>query len=74
MERTNKIMAIARCPQCDAACVDGHDEDCQIYCAKCGYSFVPKSFVRMTDAEYKEFTQKAKRRFDKGGWTAYTTD
>ena len=60
MGRNNqKPVELARCPQCNALCVNGHDVDNQIYCAKCGRSYVPKSYIEMTDEEFRAMTEKA---------------
>lgn len=67
-------LELARCPRCNALCVNGHDVDCQIFCAKCGQSFIPKSYIEMSDEEYKEMTQKAAQKHQRSGWIAYTID
>ena len=52
MERNNsKNVTLARCPHCNALCVNGHDEDNQIFCAKCGETFLPKSYEEMSEEE-----------------------
>ena len=67
----NKIV-LAECPRCKAMCLKGHDEDGQIMCAKCTNSFKPKVEISMTADEYKEFAEKAIKRHEKVGWTAFT--
>lgn len=63
---------MARCPHCNALCLNGHDVDNQIYCAKCGLSFIPKSYVELTAEEYEEMKKKATTRHEKSAWIAYT--
>ena len=74
MGRNNqKPVELARCPQCNALCLNGHDVDNQIYCAKCGRSFIPKSYIEMSDEEYKDMTEKALQKHQRSGWLAFTT-
>ncbi len=70
-QRESKV-EMARCPQCNALCLNGHDVDNQIYCAKCGQSFIPKSYVEFTTAEYEEMKKKATARHERSAWIAYT--
>lgn len=63
---------LARCPRCNALCVNGHDVDNQIFCAKCGQSFIPKSYIEMTNEEYVAMTKKATTEHHRSGWTAFT--
>ncbi len=64
---------IAICPRCGAICVEGHDDDGQIFCAKCGHSYTPKTVETLTDEEFKERI-KGKRRIEKSSWIAYVTE
>lgn len=74
MGRNNsKTVEAARCPRCNALCVNGHDVDNQICCAKCGRSFVPASYVIMDTDEFKVMKQQALKKHKRGGWEAYTT-
>lgn len=81
MERKNNMPAVApkeskvemaRCPRCNALCLNGHDVDNQIYCAKCGQSFVPPSYVELTTTEYEEMKKQATARHERSAWIAYT--
>ena len=80
MERNENMSAaetefkveMARCPSCNALCLNGHDVDNQIYCAKCGLSFIPKSYVELTTTEYEEMKKKATARHERSAWVAYT--
>lgn len=65
---------LAVCPSCKATCVEGNDTDCQIYCANCGNSFVPKEVKSITNEEYVELKKNAKSERTRGGWTAFVTD
>lgn len=71
--KNKKSVELARCPQCNALCVNGHDDDRQIFCAKCGRSFIPKSYEEMTDEEYREMAAKATCKHVRSSWVAYTT-
>ena len=66
------IVKMARCPICNALCLNGHDVDNQINCAKCGQSFLPKSYVELTTAEYEDMKKKAAARHERCAWIAYT--
>ena len=75
MERKNEYKVnLATCPSCNATCVEGNDNDCQIYCANCGKSFIPKEVREVTDEEYKEIAESAKAKKTRGGWTAFVTN
>lgn len=67
------VELLARCPNCNSLCVNGHDDDNQICCAKCWQTFLPKSYVKMTDEEYKKMTEKATHKYEHCGWIAFTT-
>lgn len=69
--RESKV-ELARCPRCNALCLNGHDVDNQIYCAKCGQSFIPQSYVELTNEEYEAMKEKATARHEKSAWIAYT--
>lgn len=69
--RDSKV-EMARCPHCNALCLNGHDDDNRIYCAKCGLSFIPKSYVELTTEEYEEMKKKATARHERCAWTAFT--
>ena len=74
MERNNSNnVTLARCPHCNALCVNGHDEDNQIFCAKCGMTFLPNSYEEMTEEEYKQMAKDAISKHMRGGWIAYKT-
>lgn len=73
----NYTLEIARCPHCNAICLNGHDDDGHIYCAKCKQSFIPKELTQITDKEYKELLEKVKKggvRYDCSAWTAFVVD
>ena len=72
MEKRNNKIILATCPRCNAVCLQGHDEDGQVMCAKCGNTFKPKADILMNADEYKEFSEKAQERHERGGWTAFT--
>ena len=74
MERNNsKTVTLARCPKCDAFCVNGNDDDHQIFCAKCGATFLPKSYTEMTAEEYGEMAKNAVSTHLRNGWVAHKT-
>lgn len=67
------LVEMANCPRCKAICLVGHDEDGQIFCAKCGNSFRPDKTIKMDEKEYEEMlANKVKMKHESGGWTAYT--
>lgn len=68
---TSYEVVIAVCPTCGATCVEGHDNDGQIFCAACGVTFMPKETTAICDADYIKLTKEAKRRIERGGWTAF---
>lgn len=69
--QTNYEVVIAKCTKCGATCVEGHDNDGQIFCAACGLTFLPKETKAISDVEYTALTKSAKKRIDRGGWTAF---
>ena len=77
MEHNNKStqkeakIETARCPQCNALCLNGHDEDNQIYCANCGKSFKPQSYISLSLEEFKAMSMKATECHTKSGWIAF---
>lgn len=74
MERKDEYKVnLATCPSCNAVCVEGNDNDCQIYCAKCGVSFIPKTLKTVSQEEYAELAKNAKSKHSRGGWTAFVT-
>lgn len=74
MER-NYMLETATCPHCGATCLNGHDDDGHIYCAKCRQSFVPQELTKITDEEYRAFVKKAEAgeivKHECSGWTAF---
>ena len=76
MERNlEKMVVLAHCPNCNAICVNGHDDDNQINCAKCGRTFVPApaDYIRKTESEYKKLIEGATKH-ERGGWTSFFFD
>ena len=71
MEHNSKTTTLARCPKCNALCVNGHDDDNQIFCARCGETFLPKSYTEMTAEEYSEMAKNAISKHMRNGWIAY---
>ena len=65
---------LASCPSCNATCVEGNDNDGQIYCANCGKSFIPKEVREVTDKEYRELEKAAKIKRTRSGWIAFVTN
>lgn len=70
MER-NYTIALATCPKCKATCVEGHDDDGQIFCACCGHSYIPSEIKKVTEEEYKKVRETANACYEKGGWKAF---
>ena len=70
MKERNYTVETAVCPHCGALCVNGHDDDGHIYCAKCKQSFVPKQLNRITDSEYRELIANATK-YESSSWTAF---
>ena len=74
MERKlEKMVVLANCPNCNAICINGHDDDNQIFCAKCGRTFLPANYIRKTENEYKKLIEGATKHM-RGGWTAFFFD
>lgn len=72
MEQNFNIQT-AVCTKCGAVCLGGHDDDGQIYCARCETTFMPKDVKEMTKQEFnKDIVEKAEGKFERSGWTAYT--
>ena len=74
MEKRNYTLETARCPKCNAICINGHDDDGHIYCAKCKHTFLPKQLTKITDEEYKALQEKVSsegERYECSGWTAF---
>ena len=61
-----------RCPQCNAVCADGSDDDWQITCAKCHTSF---SSVRQNPVSSEEvqsiISDESYKKTVFGAWEAY---
>ena len=58
--------------ECGAICLNGHDEDGQVYCAGCGKSFRPKEVIVVDESEFHEKVRNLKkciRVYD--SWIAY---
>ena len=77
MERNYKVET-AICPKCGALCINGHDDDGHIYCAKCKQTFVPQELTQISLEEFKALNQKVAGglgvRYECSGWTAYVVD
>ena len=72
MKKRN-LVEMANCPKCKAVCLVGHDEDGQVFCAKCSASFRPVEIKSMETEKFnEEIVKKAKIEHKSGGWTAYT--
>lgn len=63
-------IALCKCPSCNATCLIGHDDDGQVYCAKCGKSFIAVEEISVTPEEYRKIYSESKK-YQKGGWTAF---
>ena len=63
-----------RCPRCNAVCLTGHDDDGQVFCAKCGLSFIPKQTEDLDSEAYRKLREEAKEKNSRAGWTAYTVE
>lgn len=70
---SNYEVVIAFCPTCGAVCVEGHDNDGQIYCANCGVTFRPKRTTKLSGSEYQKMAKETKC-VEKGGWTAFVEE
>lgn len=75
MEKRPEYMTeTTRCPRCNAVCVTGHDDDGQVFCAKCGLSFIPKETKLLNPEEYRKLREEAKSRHERAAWIAYTVE
>lgn len=71
MERqNNNNIALCKCPSCNATCLTGHDDDGQVYCAKCGRSFISVKDISVTPEEYRKIHAESKK-YERGGWIAF---
>lgn len=74
----NYTVELAICPRCGAVCVNGHDDDGHIYCAKCRQTYVPKELKTISGKEFEEMRAKVRGgngvKYECGGWEAYVID
>ena len=71
MEQSFKIQT-AVCTNCGAVCLGGHDDDGQIFCAKCQTTFKPAEINEMTKQDFNDsIVEKAEEKFERSGWIAY---
>lgn len=66
--------SVATCPRCKAVCVVGHDEDGQVFCAKCGNSFRPEVTKELNEQEYRTLRENATQRHERASWTAFSVN
>ena len=71
MKRTQEVRhEVNVCPQCQATCMVGHDEDGLILCAKCGCSFRADDIVEISTEQLHELFTNATK-YERSGWMAF---
>ena len=68
--QNNNTIDLCKCPRCQATCLIGHDDDGQVYCAKCGNSFIADNEISVTPEEYRKISSESTK-YERGGWTAF---
>ena len=67
--RRNKV-EYTHCPQCGAICLTGNDDDFQVFCAKCGRTFISKENHLIEREEFGHLIVN-RQIYQHGGWTCF---